>query len=261
MNVYWGICVMITTAETLNTRSKVCSSAIFFHKKILLWPGIKSTNLTARGFIVHKYNLQYTLNKCKMYFCIIIKVVFLRTGAGIARSVLRLATGSTIWESNLAGVRFKGPFLGPTHPPIQCVDCVWNVMAHAQKPDFVFRRNGRVHLNRRGRQFWGLLAAEVCVSTVVMLDTPCSEVVWRVLATQSIREFPLHFLSRASPCAITFQLDSTALLLAVRRLGLGVNHPSPSRGEVRERVEVYLYSPTGSSWPILGWILHLLPWG
>jgi len=30
------------------------------------------------------------------------------------------------------------------------VDCVWNVMAHAQKPDFVFRRNGRVYLNRRG---------------------------------------------------------------------------------------------------------------
>jgi hypothetical protein len=26
----------------------------------------------------------------------------------------------------------------------------WNVLAHAQKPDFVFRRNGRVHLNRRG---------------------------------------------------------------------------------------------------------------
>jgi hypothetical protein len=30
------------------------------------------------------------------------------------------------------------------------VDCVWNVTAHAQKPDFVFRWNGRVHLNRRG---------------------------------------------------------------------------------------------------------------
>ena len=42
------------------------------------------------------------------------------------------------------------------------VDCVWNVMAHAQKPDFVFRRNGRVHLNRRGRQFSRLLAAEAC---------------------------------------------------------------------------------------------------
>jgi len=53
-------------------------------------------------------------------------------------------------------------------------------MAHAQKPVFVFRRNGRVHLNRRWRQFSGLLAAEVCASAVVMLDTPCSEVVWRV---------------------------------------------------------------------------------
>ena len=89
------------------------------------------------------------------------------------------------------------------------VGCVWNVMAHAQKPDFVCRRNGRVHLNRQGRQFSRLLAAEVCASAAVMLDTPCSEVVWRVLATHSIRQFPLHFPSCASPCAFTFQLDST----------------------------------------------------
>ena len=90
------------------------------------------------------------------------------------------------------------------------VDCVWNAMARAQKQDFVFRRNGRVHLNRRGRQFSRLLAAEVCESAVVMLDTPCSEVVWRALATHSILQFPLHFPSHASPCAITFQLDSTS---------------------------------------------------
>ena len=31
----------------------------------------------------------------------------------------------------------------------------------------------------------------------------------RVLATHSIPQFPLHFPARASPCAITFQLDST----------------------------------------------------
>jgi hypothetical protein len=30
------------------------------------------------------------------------------------------------------------------------VDCVWNVMAHAQKPDLVFQGNGRVHLNLPG---------------------------------------------------------------------------------------------------------------
>jgi len=84
--------------------------------------------------------------------------------------------------------------------------------AHAQKSDFVFRRNGGVLLNRPGeggRQFSRLLAAEVCASAVVMLDTPCYEVVWRVLATHSIRQFPLHFPSRASPCAIAFQLDTT----------------------------------------------------
>jgi len=82
-------------------------------------------------------------------------------------------------------------------------------MAHAQKPNSVFRRNGRVHLNRRGRQYSRLLAVEACASAVVMLDTPCSEVVRRVLATHSIRQFPLQFPSRASPCAITFRLDST----------------------------------------------------
>ena len=68
------------------------------------------------------------------------------------------------------------------------------------------------HLNLRGRQFIRLLATEVRASAVVMLDKPCSEVVWRVLATQSIHQFPLHFLSRESPCAITFQLDSTPAL-------------------------------------------------
>jgi hypothetical protein len=60
------------------------------------------------------------------------------------------------------------------------LDCFRNVIAHAQNPDFVFRRNGRVHLNGLGRQFSRLLAANVCTSAVAMiviLDTPRSEVV------------------------------------------------------------------------------------
>jgi hypothetical protein len=99
---------------------------------------------------------------------------------------------------------------------LHAVDCVWNVMVQAQKPDFVFRRNGRVHLNRRGRQFSRLLAAEMYTSAVVMLNTSCSEVVWRVLASHFIRQFPLHFSAIASPCAITFQLDSTKTENALR---------------------------------------------
>jgi hypothetical protein len=76
----------------------------------------------------------------------------------------------------------------------------------------------------RGGQFSRLLVAEVCASAVVMLDTPCSEIVWRVLDTHSIRQSPLQFPSRASPCAITFQLDSTyqAILPYDRRTDTGL---------------------------------------
>ena len=41
-------------------------------------------------------------------------------------------------------------YIDSNHPVVLSVDYVWNAMAHAQKPDFVFRRNGRIQLNRRG---------------------------------------------------------------------------------------------------------------
>jgi hypothetical protein len=91
-------------------------------------------------------------------------------------------------------------------------DCVWNVMAHAQKPDFVFRRNGRVHLNRQGHQFSRLLAGELCTSACRVCTARaslCSAVMWRLLVTHSILLFPLYFSSRVSPRAITFQTQST----------------------------------------------------
>ena len=37
--------------------------------------------------------------------------------------------------------------------------------------------------------------------------------------------------------------------------GRGVDHPPPYSAEVKERVELYLYSPYGPSWPVLGRIL------
>jgi len=44
---------------------------------------------------------------------------------------------------------YQGPSSGGKTLCIQLVQASWNVMAHAQKPDFIFRRNGRVLLNRR----------------------------------------------------------------------------------------------------------------
>jgi hypothetical protein len=47
----------------------------------------------------------------------------------------------------------------------------------------------------------------------------------RVLATHSIRQFPLHFPSRASPCAIRFQTHSDIMLGDVTEFSLTMNYP------------------------------------
>jgi hypothetical protein len=44
----------------------------------------------------------------------------------------------------------------------------------------------------------------------------------------------------------------------VNRPGRGVDHTPPSSAEVKERVELYLYSPSGPSWPVLGGTLHFI---
>jgi hypothetical protein len=34
--------------------------------------------------------------------------------------------------------------------------------------------------------------------------------------------------------------------------GLGVDHPHLSKAEIKERVRLYIYSPSGPSWLVLG---------
>jgi len=88
------------------------------------------------------------------------------------------------------------------------VEASWNVMEHAQKPDFVFRRNGRVHLNQRGASVQsttgsrGVRISGSNVGYTMFLGSV------KGTGTHSIRQFPRHFPSRASS-AIIFQLDST----------------------------------------------------
>jgi hypothetical protein len=45
----------------------------------------------------------------------------------------------------------------------------------------------------------------------------------------------------------------------VKRPGRGVDQPPSSSARVNERVEVYLYSLSGPSWPVLGRTLPLCP--
>jgi len=44
------------------------------------------------------------------------------------------------------------------------------------------------------------------------------------------------------------------LLPRVKGPERGVDHPPPSSAEAKERVELYLHSPSVSSWPVLGWV-------
>ena len=43
----------------------------------------------------------------------------------------------------------------------------------------------------------------------------------------------------------------------VKRPERGVDHPPQSSAEVKETVELYLYSPSEPSWPVVGWTLPL----
>jgi len=44
----------------------------------------------------------------------------------------------------------------------------------------------------------------------------------------------------------------TGSFLGVKQPGRGVDHPPPSNAKVQERAELYLYSTSGPSWPVLG---------
>jgi len=85
----------------------------------------------------------------------------------------------------------------------------WNVMAHAQKPRFRLSAEQTNSFKPEGGvssvYYWN---PEVCASASVMLGTPCSEVVWRVLATHSIRQFSRHC---HFPCFIVCHHISTGV--------------------------------------------------
>jgi hypothetical protein len=55
-----------------------------------------------------------------------------------------------------------------------------------------------------------------------------------------------------------FSTMGTESFPGVKRPGRGGDHPHQSSAEVEGRVELYIYSPSGPSWPVLGLPLPLL---
>jgi len=64
---------------------------------------------------------------------------------------------------------------------------------------------------------------------------------------------PVQTCPGAHPASYTM---GTGPFAGVKRPGCGVDHPSSTSAEVKERVELYLYSLSGPSWPVLGRILN-----
>jgi len=60
---------------------------------------------------------------------------------------------------------------------------------------------------------------------------------------------PVHTNPGAHPASYTM---GTGSFLGAKGLGCFVDHPPPSSAEVKERVELNLYSPFGPLWPVLG---------
>ena len=91
--------------------------------------------------------------------------------------------------------------------------------------------------------------SSVCIATRYGLDGPGIESRWGTRFSS-----PVHTGPGAHPASYTM---GTGSFPGLKRPGGGVDHPPSYSAEVKERVELYLYSTSGSSWPDKGRNLSL----
>ena len=87
------------------------------------------------------------------------------------------------------------------------------------------------------------------IATRYELDGPGIESRWG-------RDFPHPFRPSLGPSQPPIQWVP-GLFPGVKRPGRGVDHPPSSSARFKEIVQLYLYSPFGPSWPVLGRTLTL----
>ena len=81
--------------------------------------------------------------------------------------------------------------------------------------------------------------SSVGIATHYGLDGPGIESRWG-------RDFPHPSRPALGPTM------GTGSFPGVKRPGCGADHPPPSKFRGHERVGLYLYSPSGSQWPVIG---------
>ena len=118
----------------------------------------------------------------------------------------------------------QGTLIGANLPTCSVVDCVWNVMAHAQKPDFVFRQNGRVHLNRQ----WASVHSTTSSRGVRISGSNAGYTMFRVSVKST--GYPLHspvFPSLPLPCVTVCHHISTGLYRRRKPIRNGLHRVHP----------------------------------
>ena len=91
--------------------------------------------------------------------------------------------------------------------------------------------------------------SSVGIATRYGLEGPGIESRWGVRFSASVQTGP-----GSHPASCTM---GTGSFPGVKRSGCGTDHPPSCKRRGHERVELYLYSPSGPSWPVLGRTLPL----
>jgi hypothetical protein len=86
--------------------------------------------------------------------------------------------------------------------------------------------------------------SSVGIATRYGLDGPGIKFQWGARLSA-----PVQTSGGAHPASCTM---GTGSFPGVKRPGHGVDHQPPSSAKVKERAEIYLYSPSGPSWPVIG---------
>ena len=86
--------------------------------------------------------------------------------------------------------------------------------------------------------------SSVGIATRYGLDGPGIESRWR-------RDFPHPSRPALGAYPASCKM-CTGSFPGVKRPGRGADHPPPSKCQGHEGVELYLYSPSGPSWPVMG---------
>jgi hypothetical protein len=86
--------------------------------------------------------------------------------------------------------------------------------------------------------------SSVGIATRYGLDGPGIESRWE-------RDFPHPYIPALWP--IPPPIQWVRVLSRVKAAGAWRWTPIPSSAEIKERVELYLYSSSGTSWPVIGW--------